>query len=162
MAGDSAYAFTPHFSGAVGQLLEGDVDPYLYLRGEWLEDVRNHTSNFTPKPGKRLCAPQLAHANADKTGISWFNQGILIDKFLKPKRKVPIGKFEYWALEPGRWELYQDNIACFYFENDDEVKKHVKKVDASVQVVLKQLEKVWLSVVRDDPYRRKEDLDKDD
>jgi hypothetical protein len=24
------------------------------------------------------------------------------------------------------------------------------------------LEKVWLSVVRDDPYRRKEDLDKDD
>ena len=46
MAGDSSYSFTPHFSGAIGQLLDGDLHPYLYLGGEWLPDIENHTGSF--------------------------------------------------------------------------------------------------------------------
>jgi hypothetical protein len=123
MAGDAKYGFSPHSAGAIGMLLEGDVDPYKALRGELGSGPgldMTTGGDFAAKPGKRVCSLQLAHPSADGKSIFWFNGGILRDKFVG---NGPIGDFQVWSLEPAKWELYKDNICCIYLEEEWEMSR---------------------------------------
>ena len=60
--------------------------------------------------------------------------GFLANKFLT------WGTYQVWTLEPARWELYEDNIACIYIDSPAQKLTHLTRAE---RILLRRLGHIW-------------------
>lgn len=109
-------------------LNNGDIRDYAYHRvfGDketfWLGfEAVNEQYQFSPRlpgamgpaektdDGYKICARQLMHLSPENEEPLWINGGIAESKYEKDS---PVAKLEDWVVEPGKWELHANNLAC--------------------------------------------------
>ena len=77
------------------------------------QDEESESDDEVPVGNFTICAPQLLHLDRDGRPL-WFNGWVLKDKFTTSD----YGQFETYmkepreVMEPGAWQLKEDNLCC--------------------------------------------------